>query len=54
MFDGLVTRYGGAAANMAGAEYPLPLYGHCMFTMVMLDNGHEVLANLGLRVVPTS
>ena len=35
MFNGLATCYGGAAANEAGAEHPLPLCGHCMFTMVM-------------------
>ena len=52
--DGMATRYGGAAANEAGAEHPLSLYGHCMFTMVMSDNGHGFLANLGLRVGRTS
>ena len=54
VLNGLVTGYGGAAANEAGTEYPLLLCGHYMFTMVMRDNGHGFLANLGLRVGRTS
>ena len=41
VLNGLATRYDGAAANEAGVEHPLPLCGHCMFTMVMRDNGHK-------------
>ena len=54
MIDDLATRYDGVAANEAGAKHPLLLCGHCMFTMVMRENGRGFLANLGLRVVPTS
>ena len=54
VLNGVVTRYDRAAMNEAGAEYPLPICGHCMFTMMMCVNGHGFLANLELRVVPIS
>ena len=54
VFDGLVTRYGGAAANEVGSDHLLPLCGHCMFTMMMRVHAHGFLAKYNLGVFPIS
>ena len=50
----MAAHYGEVAANEAGAEHPLPGCGRCMFTMVMRDNGHGLLANFPFRLLSTN
>ena len=53
VFDGVVVRYDGVAADETGVEHPLPGRGRCMFTMVMRVNGHGFLANPASRLLAT-